>query len=55
MSGCCLYGTIYIVVSVPVTGDEVHVRTKYNATVVHFNGAARDIESLFNVNVAGVR
>ena len=53
--GCGLDRSVGVAVSVPVTGDEVHVRAKYYAAIVYLNGTARDVQLLLHVDVAWVR
>ena len=52
--GCGLDRSVGVAKSVPVTSDEVHVRAKYDATVVYLNGTTRDIQPFLHVNVARV-
>jgi len=50
-----LDGSVGVGISVPVTGDKIHVLTDHNPAVVHFYGAAGDIKVFLHVNISRVR
>jgi hypothetical protein len=53
-SGGSLDGSVDTTVSVPVTGDEIHIRADYNSTVVYLDGTAGSIEMLLNVDITRI-
>jgi hypothetical protein len=51
--GSSLYSAVDICISVPVTGDEIHIRANHDMTVVDFNPAG-SIQSLLDINESRV-
>ena len=50
-----LDGPVDVTVSIPVTGDKVHVTTDHDSAVMYFDAAAGDVEVFLNVDITRVR
>lgn len=49
-----LDGSVDVAVSVPVTGDEIHVLADHDPTIVHLDRATGDIETFLDVDITRV-
>ena len=50
-----LDGSVYVTISVPVTGDKIHVVANHDSAVMYLDGAAGDVEAFLDVDITRVR
>ena len=50
-----LDGSVYVTVSVPVTGDKIHVIADHDSAVMYLDGTASDVGVFLHLNIAWVR